>query len=92
MDYNYRHNGVNLVKDVTFQSKYFVSMWPIWLHFKEDIINLGQCQTEKISLPPYLTEPGVNICYVNKSIHNQLALICIQELEIIIKHRAKSYC
>ena len=23
MDYNYRHNGVNLVKDVNFQSKYF---------------------------------------------------------------------
>lgn len=65
-------------------------MWPIWLHFKEDIINLAT-KMRKISLPPpYLTEPGVNICYVNKSIHNQLALICIQELEIIIKHRAKS--
>lgn len=61
MDYNYRHNGVNLVKDVTFKVNISVSMWPIWLHFKEDIVNLAT-KMRKISLPPYLTEPGVNIC------------------------------
>ena len=36
-------------------------MWPIWLHFKEDIVNLVT-KMRKISLPPNLTEPGVNIC------------------------------
>lgn len=76
----------------TFKVNTLVSMWPILSHFKEDIVNLAT-KIRKIRLPPKLTEPGVNELYagINAGIHNQLALICIQELEAIIKCRAKTY-
>ena len=66
-------------------------MWWFWSYLEEYIVNLATTK-RKIELLSNLTKPGVNKSYagINTGIQNQLALICIQELEAIIKCRAKT--
>lgn len=68
-----------------------VSLWPILSHPEEDISNLDT-KIRKISSHKKCMKSGINKLYtgIKIGIHNQLVLICIQELEAIIKGRVET--